>query len=206
MSATTPDFQKWRERGKKLAREDFDHQFAIGDWLADGGEKWSPDIRDIYRDAAEILPGYTRATLQVFASVARTVKPSSRDKGLSWAHHKAVARLDAKDQKGLLATAKARRMSVAALREHVADKFPPKRKDNKPESEERPEDNGAPRAFELTLILPAKIVEELDDLARAWGDDGPEGAALHLIEMGLELPDVREKLDSLATPAEEVAA
>ena len=177
---------EWKERGRKLALDDCERQFAIGDWLIEGEEKWT---RNIYKDALAIFNGYAKSTLQTFASVARSVEPLSRNKDLSWAHHKVVARFTVLDfQQQLLAYAAEKRISATKFRKYVDEKHP-SRKTKSPTSE-----NPEPKR-KLILELPDRLWADVMSLAIALGDE-PENTVCHLIERALvELPDIKAKLE-----------
>ena len=121
LADATHDRQKWIERGRTLAQADFDHQFAIGDWLIEGEDRWTR----IYDEAVGIFTGYTKETLQVFASVARNVEPLIRVKDLSWAHHRAVMKFGSDTQEKLLLHATEHRLSLRDFRLYIRDKYPP---------------------------------------------------------------------------------
>ena len=170
--------QEWTERCRDLAKADVEaqsaiaiRQFAIGDLLTEGEDKWS---RDIYDEAASIFTGYAKVTLRDFASVARSVKASSRNDVLSWAHHKAVSRLDDSDQRKFLARAVADKMSVSTLRRHIAEEHP---------SEKPTAKNGKLRS--ITLSLPTDLMEFIKSYARAHKVT-PERAVFSMIDMARE--------------------
>ena len=114
--------QEWMRRGAELGRQDATfqkgmaaRQFQIGDWLVEGTEKW----QHVYKDAAELFPHYTVATLRNFAHVARAVKISSRDDILSWAHHVAVAHMPSEFQELYLHRAKEEKLSARELARRI---------------------------------------------------------------------------------------
>jgi hypothetical protein len=183
----SPD-QEWLARGRELEREDglsqlavTKRQFAIGDWIAEGFDKWS---HDAYDDAAAIFTKYSRESLRNLAFVARRVRTSSRNDVLPWAYHAAVARFkdEPERQMELLAEAAVLELPLQKFRSHIGKKYPPQR-------------HG--KAASLTLKLPDATIKMLRRLALVW-DDGVEGTALRLVERALaELPDVRQALEDL---------
>jgi N6-adenosine-specific RNA methylase IME4 len=113
----------WLEQGRAISEADNQRQFAVGDWLASGDEKWG---RKAYDEAGAIFRGYSRATLKTFCQVSRRVPVQLRNRSLSWAHHKAVARFEKPDlQEQLLAHALERNMAVSVFRRYIEDKYPP---------------------------------------------------------------------------------
>lgn len=127
----------WREKGRALAQAHSGHQFAIGDWLASGDEKWG---RKAYKEASSIFTSYAKPTLHTFASVARSVEPCCRNKDLPWDHHKAVARFKPELQRELLDFAANHSsggnehpnvekvnpgMSLSLFRKHINKKYAP---------------------------------------------------------------------------------
>jgi hypothetical protein len=178
------DHQEWLARCHELARTSSKLQFEIGDLLTEGVDKWSRETA--YDEASAIFSDYTRATLQTFASVARSVEPLTRVKDLPWAHHRTVARLEPEKQRELLSRAKG--MTVSAFRKLVNQECPP----NKPDSPDRP--------VKLTLMAPPEILADMERLALALGDE-VESTALFLIRLALQLPDIRQKLESLPIEA-----
>ena len=182
-----PD-QEWLTRGRELAAEDdasqqalAARQFAIGDWLTEGVEKWK---RDAYDDAAAIFTNYTRETLRNFASVARAVKTSLRNDDLSWSHHAAVARFEETPeiQKELLAEAVSLKLPLQKFRSHISNTHPTAKLD---------------RSLRLTLKPTAEEMEELTKLALELGDER-ETVALSLLRWALRQSGITEKLREAA--------
>jgi len=137
----------WVERGLDLSKREKEHRWALGDWLADGDEKWGGRA---YDEAQRIFPDLSRKYLQQTAYVARSVKLPFRKEELSFAHHEVVAPLEPTAQVRWLAEAlKPPKMSVKALRAAIAAERPPE------------------NAF--NLALPWDTVQKLEDLARACG-------------------------------------
>jgi hypothetical protein len=123
LADSSHEITAWLEQGRTISQADNQRQFAVGDWLACGDDKWG---RTAYAKAATIFRGYTRATLKDFCQVARRVQVPLRNGTLSWAHHKAVARFTNPElQRDLLAKAADKSMSVAVFRKHINQQFPP---------------------------------------------------------------------------------
>jgi len=87
-------------------------RFAIGDWLL-LCEKLFPER---FSQIAEALPLSEGGRLE-FMRVSGRVPRSTRRKGLSWSHHRAVAALAPPEQKAWLRKAATEGMSHAALRD-----------------------------------------------------------------------------------------
>ena len=95
---------QWRARGQKLKaaevhlREtEFTHQWAIADWILAGVKEFGSDRA--YEVAVEAT-GMTRGTLEQFAHTARKVL--IRVKGVSFGHHRLVAKYKPEDQQRYL--------------------------------------------------------------------------------------------------------
>ncbi len=123
LADSSKEFTSWREKAHALAQADTNLQFEIGDLLASGDEKWG---RKAYDEGVVIFRQYSRATQQTFVHVSRRVPALLRNKDLSWAHHKAVARFDKPVlQRELLARAAEKGMSLSVFRKHMNEKYPP---------------------------------------------------------------------------------
>lgn len=106
-------FEDWRARGEALSKAASGYQWEIAEWVARGDRSF----RSQAYDAAEALTGYSRATLQQWASVYRGC--FIRIKELSFGHHQVVAALRAELQKQALEYAVANKLSVAQLRREI---------------------------------------------------------------------------------------
>ena len=99
---------------KRLERKATWIQFAIGDLLVLGENKFGEQILD-YMDAFD----YSAHSIQNIKSVARAIPPSRRRENLSWSHHAAVAALPEHKQSEVLSEAESGRLSVMETRERV---------------------------------------------------------------------------------------
>lgn len=106
-------FTEWEAMAERFGAAMSSAAFVIGDWLVYGEDHFrrqgrlggmnqeiAPSRRvsgEIY-EAALRLTGLDRTTLATYAYVARRVPPSLRSEGLSWEHHKSVAKLEPHDQ------------------------------------------------------------------------------------------------------------
>jgi hypothetical protein len=151
-----PVHQDWLDRCRELAKAGSNLQFDIGDLLAEGEDRWSREIA--YDEACVIFHDYTRASLQTLVSVARSVKPLIRVKDLSWAHHRAVAKLakSPETQRELLAHAAENGMLVADFREYVKAKHPSKKPKHREEK------------FRVTFEPSAEVYEYLEAKSFEW--------------------------------------
>jgi hypothetical protein len=100
--------ERWSEQGKafraaesRLRDTEFTHQWAIADWMLAGVSKFGKNRA--YEVAIEAT-GMTRGTLEQFAHTAKKVL--IRVKGVSFGHHRLVAKYDRKDQERYLNHAK----------------------------------------------------------------------------------------------------
>lgn len=106
-------FDDWQARGEALSKGASDHQWEIAEWIARGDRSFRSQAYDV----AEALTGYSRATLQQWASVYRGC--FIRIKELSFGHHQVVAALPAELQRQALEYALANKLSVAQLRREI---------------------------------------------------------------------------------------
>lgn len=98
-------FEEWAALAPRLNEASRCVAFLIGDWLIYGKTRFSDDERRGARrvrgedyERAVAATGLDLATLQCYAHVARKVPPANRHEGLSWEHHKAVAKLGQDEQ------------------------------------------------------------------------------------------------------------
>lgn len=108
-------FEEWQAMAGRFGAAMSSAAFVIGDWLVYGedhfrgqlrlpgfeGEPTAPSRKvsaELYNEALR-LTGLDRSTLANYAYVARSVPASLRNEQLSWEHHKAVAKLEADDQR-----------------------------------------------------------------------------------------------------------
>jgi hypothetical protein len=94
-------FDQWRDLAPKFSEAMKCAAWVIGDWIVYGEDHFSlkPNVsREVY-DAALAATGLDRTTLHTYAHVSRNLNFLLRNKELSWEHHKAVAKLDAPEQK-----------------------------------------------------------------------------------------------------------
>jgi hypothetical protein len=115
------ELKRWSEQGKvfraaefRLRDTEFTHQWAIADWMLAGVKAFGKD--KAYK-AAMKATGMTEQTLDQFAHTARKVSVLTRVKGVSFGHHRLVAKFKEPDrekrQKKELTHAKKNRLSVA---------------------------------------------------------------------------------------------
>lgn len=128
-------FEEWSALAPAIGEVARSLAFVVGDWLAYGerfaAQRPLPGFQEMPTkvesgryDEALLRTGLDRGTLQNYAYVSRNVPSSLRNEGLSWEHHKAVARLDADAQRHWLGLALAenetgRRMSSRRLRRSI---------------------------------------------------------------------------------------
>ena len=108
-------FEDWSRLMSTLSRLETAFQFALGDALNYGSSAYG----EKYSQAMEST-GHSYQGLANFAWVSRSVPHENRKAGLSWSHHRAVARLDLEEQKAVLDDATARGLThdqlVAAVK------------------------------------------------------------------------------------------
>jgi hypothetical protein len=90
--------EKWQALGRSLLRVGNAAQWCIGDWLIFGENKaWGETYEQMAREF-----GYQIETLYTYAWLCRKVKISIRNRDLSPAHHRLVAKFDEEKQRNLL--------------------------------------------------------------------------------------------------------
>lgn len=112
--------QDWIHRGQRIADKLSRQQWEIGDWLAEGCDKWE---RKAYAAAERIFPDYARTSLRNFVYVARVFpnrppfeeNETSRRMDVSWSHHQLIAGFKPDERKELLDYAAKKRLSLAGV-------------------------------------------------------------------------------------------
>jgi hypothetical protein len=109
---TELSFEEWAALAPRLNEASRCVAFLIGDWLIYGeahfakpGKEPARRVDSAAYERAMAATGLDRSTLITYAYVARRVPSSLRNEDLSWEHHKAVAKLEARDQTRWLKTA-----------------------------------------------------------------------------------------------------
>jgi hypothetical protein len=109
---TELSFEEWAALAPQLNEASRCIAFLIGDWLIYGeaqftkpGKQPARRVQSAAYERAMAATGLDRSTLITYAYVARRVPASLRNEDLSWEHHKAVAKLEARDQTRWLKTA-----------------------------------------------------------------------------------------------------
>jgi hypothetical protein len=100
-------FEHWVNEGRALKVSE--HQWDIADWLLRGEKISGLSNKEAYKRAVT-LTGMTEGTLRQFAHTARNVL--TRVNGLSFGHHRLVAKYTPEQQKRYLDYAKDARKSV----------------------------------------------------------------------------------------------
>ena len=92
----TPSYEEWAEVGGVLAVMHRGIQFLVGDWIA-FGEKSYGELAAQAIDARS----WSAETVRNYVWLAKSVPPTNRmlDRGLSVAHHQAVAHCSPKEQR-----------------------------------------------------------------------------------------------------------
>lgn len=110
-------FEQWSTLMQTLYRMDTAFQFALGDALNYGENRYG----ERYAQAMEVT-GQSYQSLANYAWVSKAVPIDRRESGLSWTHHRIVARLDPDQQTAMLKRATSERMTVTVLGEEVRGK------------------------------------------------------------------------------------
>ncbi len=138
--------------------------WAVGDWLAYGIAAFgNAKGKGGTYDSAMQKTGYSKATLQTYASVARSVPALNRIKGLSFTHHFAVAALAPEPQGAMLQMALEKQLKVRDLKKatRAFQLFEPKL--------------GAETAFgEAVIVAEGGKGNSLQSRLKAYGIETPE--------------------------------
>lgn len=113
--------EELRQIGKTLKTIESANSFWIGDWI---NSNWGKYERGKYDDAEKL--GFEKETLQVYGSVASSVKSLIRIKDLSWSHHQTVSKFPEKEQKEWLQQAVDNNWSVRDLKKAIRESLKPK--------------------------------------------------------------------------------
>ena len=112
-----PTFEAWQDAGFAFGKRRDKSLWDIGDWILYGESCWPKKATRYWK--ARQATGYSQKALYELFSVANRVHPSVRTEMLSWNHHRQVAKLDHEEQKQWLASAIAKKWSVAQLRKEI---------------------------------------------------------------------------------------
>lgn len=110
-------FDQWSRLMEVLSKMDTAFQFALGDALNYGERKYG----ERYSQAMDST-GREYQSLANYAWVSKAVPPEVRVGGLSWTHHRIVARLEPSEQAVLLQKAHSEQWTASALAEMVSGK------------------------------------------------------------------------------------
>lgn len=105
----------WVNAGHLIRAIDRFKNFAIGDWLNGGEQKWG----DTYTAALSEFEWGSLAKLQKLAWVSRAVPMENRRDDLTWSHHAAVAKLTWPEQIDWLSYAALHEMTVSELKSKI---------------------------------------------------------------------------------------
>lgn len=105
-------YEEWYEAGRELAGWVQGYQWAIGDWVNYGTQKYDYGKCD---EAVQELFGLKKQTLQHYSSVARTYEPCIRMQDLSFAHHQIAAPLPPEERMAILEEAKKEKLTKRQL-------------------------------------------------------------------------------------------
>ena len=107
-------FDQWSSLMGTLSRMDTAFQFAIGDALLYGESRYG----ERYSQAVDVT-GQSYQSLANYVWVSKAVDKDRRVAGLSWTHHRIVAKLDPEKQTELLTLAKKNDWTITTLMEEV---------------------------------------------------------------------------------------
>jgi hypothetical protein len=114
-------FDQWSSLMGTLSRMDTAFQFAIGDALLYGESRYG----ERYSQAVDVT-GQSYQSLANYVWVSKAVDKDRRIAGLSWTHHRVVAKLDPEKQTELLTLAKKNDWTITTLMEEVRGEPLPK--------------------------------------------------------------------------------
>jgi hypothetical protein len=106
-------FEDWVSLGRDLANQRRNVDWMLGDWLAQGRERFADQIQfDFLADALGIAP----KRLRTAAEVAQHFPPAARDETLSIEHHAHVAALPSTEALTILKKAKEQHLTPEETR------------------------------------------------------------------------------------------
>jgi hypothetical protein len=114
-------FDQWSTLMGTLSRMDTAFQFALGDALLYGESRYG----ERYAQAVDVT-GQSYQALANYVWVSKAVGKERRVSGLSWTHHRVVAKLDPEKQTELLTLAKKNDWTITTLMEEVRGEPLPK--------------------------------------------------------------------------------
>lgn len=199
------NFDDWVSLGEGLVRIGSGVQWALGDWLNYGKERFPDRYETIARET-----GYEYQTLANFAWVANRIEPARRNPQLSFTHHKAVASVGTEDQDRLLAQADDEGMSSRQLEVEVSSgRFMENRDtdEGKPYTESV-SPRGETNTPEPTRELPVKVTVSSGGAAKSADDDDTpdplEAAESKIEEFRAELTAADKQIRQLQTELDAV--
>lgn len=108
-------FEEWQEDGRKLNLIDKWKNFAIGDWLLQGADRFGEAC---YQEVDEYKWG-SHDKLKKLVWVARNVPPQNRNMELTWTHHHHVAGLPEDEQVWWLLYAERNQLTAESLKQEI---------------------------------------------------------------------------------------
>lgn len=147
----------WMKLGQQLLVAHQSVPFLIGDWLLHG-DSCDYTSEELYADI-EGLFGITKKTIQDYKSISKNCV--IRVATLSFSHHACVMSLDAADQEAFLHEARDQKLTVARLKERVAE-FKARRiiQEAKPAEDKKAEnDANPPEPIDAGTLQHAEIHE-----------------------------------------------
>lgn len=108
-------YEEWRLDGRRLNLLDKWKNFAIGDWLLQGSDRYGEVC---YQEVDEFGWG-SHDKMKKLVWVARNVPPHNRDMRLTWTHHHHVASIPQDEQTKWLLLAIERELTAEELKEAV---------------------------------------------------------------------------------------
>ena len=178
-------FEEWQADGEKLNLIDKWKNFAIGDWLLQGVNRFGEVC---YQTVGEYEWGsYSKLTKLVW--VARNVPPENRNMGLTWTHHYQVASLSTTEQIEWLRHAERHRLTSDELKNEIAasKQLPPVLP-----LPELPHTNGNGYHAEEVDDVPFATLPQVQDEADEQDDDAPAVAGYIQHEHVRECPECHQ--------------
>lgn len=122
-------FEAWSADGEVVRALDKANKWIMGDWLAEGEDRFGEQAAQVIGD--EFAWGFGYEKLKKLRYVASAVAPAQRRHEASWSHHMLVAPLSYKEQEEWLEFAILQKLSVADLKEALiaAGAIVPKKKE-----------------------------------------------------------------------------
>lgn len=111
--------EDWEQFGEQIGRVVNSSQFIIGDWINFGRDKWDRSEFKRRIAIAEVKTGLDPATIKSYSCHARKIPFENRNPNCSFELHRAVSKLESKEQKRWLKIADDESMNIGRLKASI---------------------------------------------------------------------------------------